>query len=434
MLVFNKQKTYKRKANSVIVTGGKRLKGTVTVQGSKNATLPILASSLLLESKTVLLNVPDISDVRHMLEIMRYLGATYTFSNNVVTIDCQNIKNKPISEELTTKIRASSLLLGPLLARFGSCTIGMPGGCSIGNRPLNYHLNGLEKLNSDVMIQEDTIYVSSNSLCGDYTLEFPSVGATQNLINASIFTKEKVIIRNIAVEPEVISMINFLRSAGANIILNKDKRTVEIHGGSPLKSTQFEIPFDRIEAGTLLCAAFATEGEITLQRVNPTDMSNYLQTLIDMGAIVDIKEDKVTLRHKGMMKGASIGTGVHPAFPTDLQPLFSVLMTKAKTISVISETIFNNRFRHLHEIMKLGATIDFKKNTAIIYPSSLFAGRIQGYDLRGTATMIIAGLISNGTTIVDGLDNLYRGYESLIEKLEYLGADIHYTELCNSLN
>lgn len=418
-----------KRTKSVIINGGRKLKGSTRVQGSKNAALPILAATVLVPKQITLYNVPDIVDVRAMLEIMEFLGSTYTFENNVLVIDNSNLENKTISDELSSKLRASSLLLGPLLARFGSCSVGMPGGCSIGPRPLNYHFDGFEHLNSTVSVEKGIIKASSKDIKGEYTLEFPSVGTTQNLVNASVYTKEEVTINNIAIEPENMALFNFLNTMGADVNM-VGSNSVKIKGVERLRGGEFTIPFDRIEAGTLLVAAFATKGEITLKGVDAQEMSSILQKLMDMGAHIEVADNEVTLKYNGKILGTNIRTGVHPAFPTDMQSQFSILMTRAEkdNFSVITETIFDNRFRHLDELRKMSAEIHVEKNMAIIYPSKLSACPVKGYDLRGSASMVIAGLIAKGATRVEGLDYMYRGYESFVEKLTHLGADIYYIE------
>lgn len=417
----------KNRTNSVIINGGRKLKGRVGVQGSKNATLPILAATILVPKKVTLYNVPDISDVHSMLEIMEYLGATYTFENNVAVIDNTNLENKIISDELSSKLRASSLLLGPLLARFGSCSVGMPGGCSIGPRPLNYHFDGFEHLNSKVSVEQGIIRATSKNIKGEYSLEFPSVGATQNLVSAAVYTKDEVVIHNIALEPENMAVFEFLNAMGANVEMS-GTNSVKVTGVDRLRGGEFQIPFDRIEAGTLLVAAFATKGEITLKGVHAPDMSSVLQKLMDMGAHIEVDGNEVTLKYNGKILGTNIRTGVHPAFPTDMQSQFSVLMTRADSSSVITETIFDNRFRHLDELRKLSAEVNIEKTMAVVYPSKLSACPVKGYDLRGAASMVIAGLVAKGATRVEGLQYMYRGYEAFVEKLIHLGADIFYID------
>ncbi len=373
--------------------------------------------------------MPEIEDVKAMLNIMKELGSKYTFENNVIVIDNENLQNGIITDELSTKLRASSLLLGPLLARFGSCSVGMPGGCSIGRRPLNYHFDGFEHLNCTVEVKHGIIEASSPAIKGEYTLESPSVGTTQNLVNSAVHTKEGVTIRNIALEPENMALFDFLNTMGADVKM-VDTNSVEINGVERLRGGEFTIPFDRIEAGTLLVAAFATKGEITLTGVKANDMTATLQKLMDMGAYIETTDNEITLKYNGKILGTNIRTGVHPGFPTDMQSQFSILMTRAEkdNFSVITETIFENRFRHLDELRKLNAEVNIEKNVAMIYPAKLSACPVRGYDLRGAASMVIAGLIAKGATRVEGLEYMYRGYEAFIEKLTHLGADIYYIE------
>lgn len=414
-----------KKTNSVRINGGRKLVGRVGVQGSKNTALPVLAAAVLSDKSVTLRNLPDIYDVRSLLEILDFMGAQYTFEENVLHFDGSTIDNKVITDELSSKLRASSLLLGPLLARFGSCAVGMPGGCSIGPRPLNYHFDGFEHLGAEVLVEEGIVRAVAPDVNGEYTLEFPSVGATQNLINSAVFGSGKTIIHGIATEPEVLGLIEFLNLAGANV-KTFDGNSVEIIGVDGLKGVEYTIPFDRIEAITLLTAGAATKGDVTVTGANPKDMTSVLQKLEDMGLEVTTTENSVRVRYIGVMQGVNIRTGVHPAFPTDAQAQFSVLMTRADSFSVITETIFNNRFRHLDEMMKMSADITIEKNMAIIYPSQLSACRVKGYELRGTASMIIAGLVAKGSTRVDELENMYRGYEAFVEKLDFLGAEIYY--------
>lgn len=420
-------KTMVERTNSVRMNGGRKLVGSVGVQGSKNTALPVLAAAVLSDKTVILRNLPDISDVRSMLEILEFLGAKYTFKENVLKFDGSQIENKIITDELSSKLRASSLLLGPLLSRFGSCAVGMPGGCSIGPRPLNYHFDGFEHLGAAVTIQEGIVRATSEDVNGEYTLEFPSVGATQNLINAAVFGSGKTLIHNIATEPEVMGLIEFLNNSGANVKIFEGN-SVEIIGVDRLKSVEYMIPFDRIEAITLLVAGAASKGDVTVTGACPKEMTSVLQKFEDMGLVVETKENSIRVKYDGALKGVNIRTGVHPAFPTDAQAQFSVLMTRADSFSILTETIFNNRFHHLEEMKRMSAEITIESNIAIIYPSQLSACRVKGHELRGTASMIIAGLVAKGSTRVDGLENMYRGYEAFVEKLEYLGAEIYYVD------
>lgn len=413
------------RTNSVIINGGNPLSGQVSIQGSKNATLPILSAAILFKEEVILHNVPELSDIHVMLEILEYLGATYTFEQGTVHLNCENLQNRSVPDELSNKLRASSLILGPLLARFGYCELGMPGGCAIGNRPLDLHFKGLQALGSEIYLESGMIRAQTEGLKGEFTLDFPSVGATENLLSASVLSDGVVTIHNIAIEPEIMSMIDFLRKAGARIY-KKDPATVVIEGVNELSSVEYYIPPDRIEAGTYLVAAFATKGNVTLLDVDPEDLHAPLQKLQEMGAHIEIGENSVSLSYNGEIRSTTIKTSTHPGFPTDLQSPFCVLMTQANAPSILVENIFNSRFRYIDELIKMNAMIRVEGNVAYIEPSKLSGCKINSFDLRGSAAMIIAGLVSEGVTRVTDLHYLYRGYEALIEKLQHLGADICY--------
>lgn len=413
------------RTDSVIINGGTQLRGQVSVQGSKNAALPILAATVLCSDQVVLHNVPDLSDIRAMLEILGHLGAEYTFENSVLHLNNSNLQMKHIPDELTTKLRASSLLLGPLLARFGSCEVGMPGGCSIGARPLDYHFKGFEKLGATVYLENGVIRAVSNGLDGNFTLEFQSVGATENLIMSAVLGKGKVTLKNIAIEPEIFNMIDFLNKSGAKINVI-DSVTVEINGVEKLGYSEHQIDPDRIEAGTLLVAGLASKGEVTVSGAKAEDMTMFLEKLREMGAKVIVNKDKITVGYTGKLSGTTIKTAVHPGFPTDMQSQMTVLMTQADSASLVIEDIFNNRLQHIGELQKMGIKAHIENNVAHIEPSNLTGCRVAGYELRGAASMIIAGVIANGATRVSNLHYLYRGYENFVEKLQHLGAEITY--------
>lgn len=414
------------RTDSVIINGKAQLRGHVSVQGSKNAALPILAAAVLNGEEVILHNVPELSDIRAMLEMLEYLGATYTFENGVVHLNTKDIQLKRIPDEMSNKLRASSLLLGPLLARFGSCEVGMPGGCSIGARPLDIHFKGFEKLGATVYLENGMIRaISNNGLDGDFTLDFQSVGATENLIMSAVLGKGKVILRNIAMEPEIMNMIDFLNKGGAKIRLT-DAATCEIEGVDMIGYTEHQVDPDRIEAATLLIAGLATKGEVTVSGSNPDDMSIFLDKIREMGARVVIEHDKITVSYVGPLQGVTIKTAVHPGFPTDMQSQMAVLMTQAESSSLVVENIFSNRYQHIGELQKMGAKARVEGNIAYIEPSELTGCRVAGYELRGAASMIIAGLLADGVTRVSNLHYLYRGYENFIEKLIHLGAEISY--------
>ena len=414
-----------KKPESIIINGGIPLRGSISVQGSKNETLPILAASFLVKRKVVLRNVPDIADVRSFLDILHYLGVDYTFELGTLTMDCRNIANKRIPDSLSNRLRASSLLLGPSLSRYGKCEIGMPGGCSIGPRPLNFHFDGFEKLGATVSIENGMIQaVTDEGLSGEYVLEFPSVGATQNLIMASVYGKGKVTLKNIAKEPEIIGMIDFLRAGGAEIKFSSDFNSIEINGIDAMDTVEYQIQPDRIEAGTLLACGLATQGDVTVTNVEPEHLTAFTEKLSDMGALVEIGKDTIRVAYQGELNPVNIKTAVYPGFPTDMQPQMVVLLTQASKSSVLVENIFNNRYRYVDELLRLNAKIQLEGSVAYVSPSELSGCPVEGYDLRATAAMVMAGLCAKGVTRVTGLEHMYRGYECFIEKLRELGADI----------
>ncbi|MED4285552.1 UDP-N-acetylglucosamine 1-carboxyvinyltransferase [Priestia megaterium] len=416
------------KSDSVVVSGQTPLFGTVTTQGSKNSALPLLAS-LPLFDEVEIANCPDLTDIHVMVDTLKYLGATGSFSDGVVKLNLRNIMNRPISEEFTNKLRASSLFLGSLLARFGEARVGMPGGCVIGSRPLDIHLNGFKSLGAEVDKGAGNITVTSNGLEGQFTLPLPSVGATQNLIYASVFSPSEVKLHNIAIEPEIFELVDFLNAAGANITFENPK-TLTIRGVKRLNPIQFNVQPDRIEAFTLLVAGVATKGSVKVTHCRPEHLTAPLQALEAMGAKVEVGDDWIEASYIGPLKGIQVETGFYPAFPTDCQQQISILMALAETPSILSEKVFNSRFRHLDELRNMGAEIKINDNSAVIQRSENERGmigcKVDSYDLRGAASMIIAGMVSEGVTTVQSLRYLYRGYEEFIEKLNRLGAEISY--------
>ena len=415
------------KSNSVLIKGMNPLSGTVSAQGSKNATLPIL-SALPLLPEVELYNVPDLSDIHEMLSILKHLGATYTFDNGHLSMNLENLQNNDVSFEFTSKMRASSLFMGPLLSRFGKSTVGMPGGCVIGSRPLDIHLLGFEHLGATVDNNNGIITSAlkdGKGLEGEFTLSFPSVGATQNLISASVFSPSTVTLHNVAIEPEVLEMVNFLNKAGADITL-KDHNTLVIKGVPKLNKVTHSIQPDRIEVFTLLVAGIVSKGSVTVVNCEPEHLSSPLQALVQMGAKIELGDGSITASYVGKLEGIKVQTGVYPSFPTDCQQQISVAMLHAETPSVLIEKVFNSRFRHLDELQKMGAKIKIENNVAVIEHSDLSFATLDSFDLRGAASMILAGLSSTGITKVSSLHYLYRGYEGFVEKLNHLGADISY--------
>lgn len=418
--------TIQVKSDSVIVSGQTPLHGTVTTQGSKNAALPIL-SALPLLPEVEITNLPELSDINVMVDILKYLGAEGTFESGVLNLNLRNVAERPITEDFSKQLRASSLFMGPLLGKFGKASVGMPGGCVIGSRPLDIHLNGFKALGANVEMESGEITVTANGIEGQYTLPFASVGATQNLICASVFSPSEVQLKNIAIEPEIFELVDFLNAAGANIIFSNPK-TLLIRGVKQLNPVQFKIQPDRIEAFTLLVAGVASKGSVKVTHCRPEHLDAPLQALVDMGAHVEVGPDWVKASYVQPLKGIQVETGIFPGFPTDCQQQISVLMAMAETPSLLTEKVFNSRFRHLDELRKMGAEIKIGENNVAVFqkPRKLTGCRVDSFDLRGAASMIIAGIASEGVTNVNSLRYLYRGYESFIEKLNYLGAEISY--------
>lgn len=415
-----------KRTDTVIINGQNKLSGTVSIQGSKNAALPILAATTLFNGNVKLYNVPDLADIHSMLAILNYLGATSSFESGVIELDCSNLTSKEIPDELSTKLRASSLLLGPLLSRFKKAQVAMPGGCKIGTRPMDIHYKGFEKMGADVKLENGLITVESNTYEGEFTLDMPSVGATENLISASVYNDSSVTLRNYAKEPEIMDLVKFLQAGGADISFNEDHSSVTIKPVAQLQSVEYTIQPDRIEAGTFLFAAFATKGSVELVGVIPEHLAAPLEKLRDMGALIEINNDRIKLSYDGRIDGTKVVTDVYPGFPTDLQSPIGILMTQATSPSTLIENVYENRFTYIHELLRMNAKVSVDGRTAVFEKSKLSGCRVVSPDLRGAAAMIIAGLVSDGVTYVSELRHLYRGYESFVEKLRHLGADICY--------
>ncbi len=422
------KETVDTKTETVMITGNKPLRGTVTVQGSKNAALPIIAACALINGKVTLYNVPNIYDIRMLINILESLGAKYTFEMNVLEIDCSELQNGVVTEEFTNQIRASSLLLGPLLARFGRAELGMPGGCSIGSRPLDIHMSGFEKLGAVTKLEYGVISIGAESLEGEFHLPLPSVGATQNLVMSAMGAKKPVMLHNIAIEPEVMDMIHFLQEAGAEIEYISETKSLMIHPCKLSTHVTYHVQSDRVEAGTLLCAGLITKGEVTVTDINPYHMQAMLATMEQMGADVSTTENSVTVAYKEPLRSVDITTMVYPGFPTDMQPQFGALFTQAEGRSMITETLFNSRFRYFEEMRKMNAQVklDSHGHTCMVERSQLTGCKVEGHDLRGTAALVLAGLSAEGISFVTGLRHMYRGYEDFITKLNHLGANIIY--------
>jgi len=412
-----------------VVTGGTRLSGELRVQGSKNSSLPILAATILSGKKSLIKDVPNINDVDVMVEIMRILGADVTRYGNIIEVDSANICSFEVPEHLMRKMRSSIILMGAILGRFGKVRVSYPGGCEIGPRPIDLHLKGLAMMGVDMQERHGFIYAETKQLKGaDIHLDFPSVGATENLMLAGVLAKGQTIIRNAAKEPEIVDLQNFLNKMGANI-KGAGTDTIKIEGVKveDLDDVkEYIIIPDRIAAGTYLVAAAITRGDITLTNVVPEHLAPVLAKLREIGCKITYHGEKIQLDTGQHLKAIeSLRTLPYPGFPTDMQAPMMALLTTVDGTSVLTETVFENRFKHAEELRRMGAHITINGSTAIIRGVKKLTGAIvEAKDLRAGAALVIAALAADGETRIYGVNYVERGYEKLEEKLASLGAAI----------
>ncbi len=411
----------------IVVEGGERLKGEVQVSGAKNAALPILAATLLAEGSFILDNIPQLEDVRTMTELLSTLGAKIISRKSSLYVDTCRIISHEAPYELVKRMRASVLVLGPLLARFRRAKVALPGGCSIGARPIDFHLEGLRKMGA--RLQVDGGFVEAEAPRGlrgkEIVLGFPSVTATENLMMAATLAKGKTVIHQAAKEPEVVALGHFLQTMGAKIE-GLGTETIFIEGLEGLQPAGYRIIADRIETGTFLMAVAAAGGEITIRGACPEHLQTVINTLVDAGLEITWEGETIYARQSHPLRAMDIVTAPYPGFPTDLQAQFMVCMTQAKGISVIRETIFENRFQHALELKRMGAEIKLAgKQVAIVRGGGKLSGaKVRATDLRAGASLILAGLAATGRTVVQEVHHLDRGYENIVEKLAGLGANI----------
>lgn len=402
------------------------LKGKIKISGAKNAVLPAIAASLLTKEKIRLKNVPLVTDVHTMLTLIKELGAEFNIRKNSLSIQVKKIISDEASYQLVTAMRASILVLGPLLARYGKALVSLPGGCAIGSRPTDLHIHGLEKLGASIQLKHGYINAQAKQLKGT-AIEFEkkSVGGTENLIMAASLAKGETILKNCAVEPEVVDLCKLLVKMGAKIE-DIGSETLVIKGVKELGGAIHEIIPDRIEAGTFLIAGALSKGSIILTNTKPKDLTTVIERLRYSGVkIIKLNSHSLQVTGPDKLKPQDITTSPYPGFPTDMQAQFSVLMTQAQGTSIISETIFDRRFAHINELLRMGANIEISSDKAIIKGKTFLSGaEITATDLRASASLVLAGLIANGKTIINEAHHLDRGYEKLEEKLKSLGTRI----------
>jgi len=410
------------------VIGEKKLKGTIKISGSKNSSLPILAATLLSSKKVKILNLPRVKDIETMLLLLRSLGSNIKFNKKNKSVDVYNSKNIKTfaSYNLVKTMRAGILVLGPLLARFNKAKVSLPGGCSIGARPVGIHLKALSKLGVKYKIIQGYIYAKApKGLIGN-VIKFPkiSVGATENLILAASFAKGKTILKNCAIEPEIGDLINFLRKMGCNIKWT-GKRTVTIIGVKKLKEAKYKIMFDRVEAGTYMIASALMGGNLKIINIKPKIIKTEIDILRKIGVSIKIKDTEVKIIGKKKIKNIKLTTSPYPGFPTDLQAQLMVLLCKSFGRSEIVEKIFENRFMHASELNRMGAKIKILGNKAVIEGNVNFkAAELMATDLRASVSLILAALTAKGKSIINRIYHLDRGYENIEQKLRNVGAKI----------
>lgn len=408
-----------------VIVGGNRLKGTIRASGSKNATLPILAACILNAGKSLIYEVPNLRDVSVMKDVLTYLGAKLICDRNTIEVDSSNVQPVEISEELMRRMRASNLVLGSLLGRFGIVKISYPGGCQIGSRPMNLHLKGLQALGATIQERFGYITAEAEKLVGaDIHLDLPSVGATENLMMAAVLAQGATSIKNAAKEPEIIDLQNFLNKIGGRV-KGAGTDTIKIEGvrTGDLKPAVHSVIPDRIEIGTHMVAAAITGGEVTVTNVIPEHLEPLLAKLREAGVNITVGDDYVRVRGRGRVRAVDIKTMPYPGFPTDMQPQMMALLSLAEGTSIITETIFENRFKHVGELRRMGADIKVEGQSAIIKGVERLSGAyIEASDLRAGASLVLAALAAEDGTVLENVAHIDRGYERLEVKYNALGA------------
>ena len=416
----------------LIIVGGKKLNGSINISGSKNATLPILAASILSQNKVTITNIPLVKDVETMINLLSLLGSKIKLVKKRKKIEILNANelNTFVSYNLVKTMRAGILVLGPLLARYNKATVSLPGGCAIGSRPVNLHLAALKKMGVNFKIKGGYINaIAKNGLIGN-KITFPkiSVGATENTMLAACLAKGKTILNNCACEPEIKDLSRFLVKMGCKIRW-LEKRKIEINGVTNLKPLTYRVMFDRIEAGTYMIASAVTDGRIKIKNINPKIIKNEILVMKKMGVIINIKSKEIIVRNSKYIKKINLKTSPYPGFPTDLQAQIMVLMCGANGVSKIIENIFENRFMHISELNRMGAKIKINGNLAIIQGKRKLNGaELMATDLRASVSLVLASLSSKSKTTINRVYHLDRGYENIEKKLSNCGAQIKRIE------
>ncbi|QSZ27075.1 UDP-N-acetylglucosamine 1-carboxyvinyltransferase [Aceticella autotrophica] len=408
-----------------IITGGNPLKGTVPISGAKNSAVAILPAALLADSPSIIDNLPDISDIKLLSEMIEYLGGKVNRKGHEICIEANGINSFYPPPECASQMRASYYLIGALLSRFKEAAIAMPGGCNIGVRPIDQHIKGFEALGAKTLIEHGIIKIKADKLIGNHIyFDVVSVGATINLMLAACKAEGTTILENCAKEPHVVDVATFLNGMGANI-KGAGTDTIKIIGVQDLHGCRHSVIPDQIEAGTYMVAAAATGGDVVVRGIIPKHLEAVMAKLIEMGVILEEGEDEIRVRTKGRLKAVDVKTLPYPGFPTDMQQLIAVLLALSEGVSIITENVYEGRFKYLDELKKMGVKAKVEGRTAVIEGVERITGaHLVATDLRAGAAMIIAGLAAQGVTEISHIEYIERGYESIEKKLRALGADI----------
>ena len=411
--------------SKIIVRKSGPLAGNVSCSGSKNAALPILASTILTSGVSTLFNIPNLTDINHMLSILENLGGICDFSKNTVKIDFTNCNSFYANPDAASKFRGSFFLAAPLVSRMSRARISMPGGCPIGSRPIDLHLKGFAAMGAEIENGHGFVDLTCKKLHGaQIYLDFPSVGATENLIMAAVLADGETIIENAAAEPEIVDLAEFLNKQGAQIS-GTGSDTIKIHGVKSLTPTQYAIISDRIEAGTFMSAFAITGGKGIISGINPLHLKPVTAKLAEMGALICENENSISIDATSQLSASDIKTLPFPGFPTDMQAQFSALLCETKGTGVIIETVFENRFLHIGELNRMGANIRIDGRSSVIEGERILTGaKVTAFDLRGGASLALAGLTAKGETEITGAEHIERGYEDLCGKLSSIGGNI----------
>ena len=416
--------------DKLVIQGGARLQGEVTVSGAKNAALPILCAALLAETPLKLSSIPKLKDVGTTIHLLEHMGVKASRQGDKVDLDASVIHTLEAPYEMVKTMRASILVLGPLLARFGKARVSLPGGCAIGSRPVDLHIKGLQAMGAKIHIEHGYIEATTENLPNQrlqgvrYYMDLVTVTGTENLMMAAALASGTTVLENAAKEPEVVDMADCLIKMGAKIS-GAGTDTITIQGVDKLNGAEHQVVCDRIEAGTYMVATAMTGGEVKLNNVQEHLLDAVIEKLREAGAKVSCDKNSITVKSDGKLKAVNIRTAPHPAFPTDMQAQFMALNTVAEGVSKVTETIFENRFMHVQEMQRLGASIDIDGNTALVKGvSHLDGATVMATDLRASASLVLAGLVANGQTVIERIYHLDRGYENLEDKLNALGANV----------